>query len=66
MGYFKKSVGSIVNIVNTLHQFYKENIIKEKKLDISSTISIPYILAQSGGKFKDNVSGYDITIPKKV
>src|SRR5574344_1409041 len=66
MGYFKKSVGSIVNIVNTLHQFYKENIIKEKKLDISSTISIPYTLAQSGGKFKDNVSGYDITIPKGV
>ena len=66
MGYFKKSVGSIVNIINTLHQFYKENIIKEKKLDISSTISIPYTLAQSGGKFKDNVSGYDITIPKGV
>jgi len=64
--YLEKSEQVVVNILNKLREIYKENITKEKKLDISSTISIPYTLAQSGGKFKDNVSGYDITIPKGV
>ncbi|MEA3512675.1 MAG: hypothetical protein U9R37_03645 [Campylobacterota bacterium] len=64
MGYFKNTTGMIVDIINKLLEFYKEYIIKDKNLDIHSTITIPCTLAQSGGKFKDKKSGYNITIPK--
>jgi len=62
MVYLENLENSVVNIINQLLKFYKENIIKIKKLDIYSTITIPYSLSQSGGKFKDSVSGLSIPI----
>ena len=64
MVYLENSEYEVLNILKKLIEFYKQNIIKEKNLDVYSTITIPYNLAKNGGKFKDNVSGYDITIPK--
>lgn len=62
MVYLEKSEKIVVDTINMLKEFYVEHIIKSKDLDMSSSITIPYTLAESGGKYKDTVSGYNIPI----
>jgi len=64
MVYLENSENLVVKTINKLRDFYVQNIIKSKNLDIYSTITIPYTLAQSGGTYKDSITGYTFTIAK--
>ena len=64
--YLANSEQMVVNIINKLRGFYKENIIKEKNLNLYISITIPQSLSLSGGNYKDPKSGYTIPVSKTI